>query len=76
MFLSHPQSQQPKGLELILLPYITEKINFLDSIPVLPHQLYAFTDEMQLLHPGVSFDYSLLEELGGRNLWFLDVLHN
>ena len=73
---SHPQVKSPEGLTIVLYPYLTEKVDFLDSVPVLREDLEEFTSELELLHEGIKFDYSLMNKLKRKNLWFLDIFHD
>ena len=37
-------------------------------------ELIEFTNKMKILHPGYEFDFSEMDILSRKNLWFLDVL--
>jgi len=67
---------EPDGITIVLHPFLVERIDSLDSVPILREELINFTFEMELLNPGIYFDYSVMNELERRNLWFIEVLSN
>ena len=51
------------GLTIVLHPHLTEKLDFIDSVPVLREDLEEFTAELELTYDGIKFDYSLMNKL-------------
>ena len=56
-------------------PLLTDKIDFLESVPVMRNTLLEFTDSITKQNPLITFDYSIINELERENLWFIDILH-
>jgi len=74
--MTHSFINVPSGLTITLDPYLAEKIDFIDSIPVSRKELLAFTNSLEDSHPGIIFDYTYMDSLEHKNLWFLDILTN
>ena len=53
---------------------MAEKIDFIDSIGILRKDLIDFTKEIEVLNPSIKFDYSEMDKLAHKNLWFVDIL--
>ena len=64
----------PAGLTFTLHPYLSPKIGSSESIPVLRDTLEELTDRLEAENPGMQFDYSLMDKLPRKNLWFVDIL--
>lgn len=66
----------PEGLTLTLHPHLAAKLDNSDAIPVLRETLEEFTEELEEENPGMQFDFSMMNQLPRKNLWFLDILQN
>ena len=71
---SHPSRNTKDGLTIVLHPFLTDRVNHIDSIPVPREDLKQFTDILQHEHPGLHFDYYLMDKLERTNLWYLEIL--
>lgn len=73
---SNPMINTPEGLTLTIHPYLTAKLDNSDAVPVLRATLEAFTEELEEENPGMQFDFSMMNQLPRKNLWFLDILQS
>jgi len=51
-------------------------MDYLESVPIIRKELIQFTEEIELLNPGIKFDYGLMNKLKHKNLWFIDILED
>jgi len=59
-----------------LYPYLAEKMDNSDSIPIMRDKLVKFTKKLENDHPGILFDWTEMNKLPRKNLWFIDILEN
>ena len=46
----------------------------MDSIPIMREDLIKFTSDLEKETPGISFDYSEMDKLPHKDLWFIDII--
>ena len=68
--------QIASGACLVLYPYLTERINDLDSVPLTRRELTEYTAYLEAKNDGLVFDYTFLDALPRRNLWFVEILQD
>ena len=57
-------------------PFLADKLDTSDSIPILREKLIEFTEEIAEKNPGFRFDLVDMNQFERINLWFLDILQN
>ena len=60
----------------MLYPYLTERINHLDSIPLGRRELKEYTAYLEAKNEGLKFDYTYMDALPRKNLWFVEILQD
>ena len=46
------------------------------AVPIMRKDLQQMTDRIEKDNPGIKFDYSVMDSMQRKNLWFIDVMQN
>jgi len=74
--MTHPQIFSKNGITITLFPFLTDKLDYPESIPTARTKLQQFTSNIENKYPGIRFDYTYMNSFKYPNLWFIEILAN